>query len=85
MNTLDPNQPSGVTIEATDADGEENNVIEYGIYCDYGEDSSNFGFSIDANSDLRVNTTMGETERDYECIILVSTDATRTFSSLLSA
>ena len=72
MNTLDPDQPSGVTIEATDEDGADNNVIEYSIYCDYGEGGSNFGFLIDAASGvLRVNTSMGETDRDYECIILV--------------
>ena len=59
---------------ATDEDGPENNIIEYSLYCDYGEDSSNFGFEIDANTgDLRFNASMGETERDYECIILVST------------
>ena len=69
-NTVDPDQPSGVTIVATDADGPENNVIEYGIVCDYGDESSSFGFEINTNGDLRVNTTMGETFQDYECIIL---------------
>ena len=74
FNTLDPNQPSGVTIVASDEDGPGNNIIEYSIFCDYGEDSSNFGFIINAeNGDLGFNTSMGETDRDYECIILVST------------
>ena len=81
MNTLDPDQPSGVTIEATDEDGADNNVIEYSIYCDYGEGGSNFGFLIDAASGvLRVNTSMGETDRDYECIILVRASSLQGYS-----
>ena len=79
FNTLDPNQPIGVTIEATDDDGEDNNVIEYSIYCDYGEDGSDFGFFIDSNSDLRVNTTMGETDQDFECIILATNEGVDEF------
>ena len=64
-----------MTIEATDADGANNSVIEFSIQCDYGEEGSNFGFSIDAASgDLRINNTMGEIERDYECIILATNE-----------
>ena len=58
---------------AADEDGPENNIIEYSIICDYGEDGSDFGFLIDANSgDLRFNNTMGENYEDYDCIINVS-------------
>ena len=71
-NDLDPGQPSGVTIEATDADGANNNVIEFSINCDYGEQDYNFGFEIDENSgELRINNTIGEIENDFDCTIFV--------------